>query len=196
MAIKLPKKERFEGLIKAAVSEFLEKGYENASMDSIAKRAGVSKGGLYHHFKSKVEVLIFANNVFVKPIEQMMEKAIENKSPLKGLKTYIFKYVEFWANHPKQVAFVFLSMIKAIEKKEMWISYEGYILSLTDFFETIIKKGVENKEFKNCNEKEIAIALAGSLDGMISYILMSKKITAKIVSASIFNSIIKTILKN
>lgn len=195
MTRKLPKEERLEELINAAVAEFVEKGYENASMDSIAKRAGVSKGGLYHHFKSKEEIMIFANNVFVKPIEQMMEKAVKSESPTEGLKTYIFKYVDFWSKHPKQVAFVFLSMIKALDNKEMWISYEGYILALVDFFESIINKGIAKKEFKKCEAKEIAVALAASLDGLISYVIMSKKITAKVVSTSIFNSIVKPILK-
>jgi AcrR family transcriptional regulator len=195
MTRNLPKEERFEEIINAAVAEFVEKGYENASMDSIAKRAGVSKGGLYHHFKSKEEIMIFANNVFIKPIEQMMEKAIKGESPTEGLRTYIFKYVDFWSKHPKQVAFVFLSMIKAIGNKEMWISYEGYILALVDFFESIINKGIAKKEFKKCETKEIAVALAASLDGLISYVIMSKKITAKVVSSSIFNSIVKPILK-
>lgn len=46
-------------ILAAAVDEFLEKGFAAASMDSLAKRAEVSKRTVYNHFDSK-EVLFEA----------------------------------------------------------------------------------------------------------------------------------------
>lgn len=40
-------------IVAAAVDEFLEKGFAAASMDSLAKRAEVSKRTVYNHFDSK-----------------------------------------------------------------------------------------------------------------------------------------------
>ncbi len=40
-------------IIQAAVWLFLKHGYNTVSVSDIASRAGVSKGGLYHHFISK-----------------------------------------------------------------------------------------------------------------------------------------------
>lgn len=40
-------------ILKGARSVFLEQGYEGASVDEIARRAGVSKPTLYNHFKDK-----------------------------------------------------------------------------------------------------------------------------------------------
>ena len=40
-------------ILDAAVGEFLAKGFEGASMDRIAARAGVSKRTIYDHFSSK-----------------------------------------------------------------------------------------------------------------------------------------------
>ena len=45
-----------EKIIQAARKNFAKKGYSDTSMDDIAKSAGVSKGGLYHHFPSKEEL--------------------------------------------------------------------------------------------------------------------------------------------
>ena len=81
-----PKEKRLKQIIDNAVLEFIEKGYEGASMDSIAKRAELSKGGLYHHFNSKDEILIEANNRFMKPILKLMETCRLNPSPTEGLK--------------------------------------------------------------------------------------------------------------
>jgi AcrR family transcriptional regulator len=49
--------DRRTGLLKRAAHVFLEHGYEATSMNLIAERAGISKPGLYYHFKSKQELL-------------------------------------------------------------------------------------------------------------------------------------------
>src|SRR4051812_4353795 len=45
-----------EVLLQAALEVFAERGYQNASVDQIAERAGYSKGALYWHFPSKDDV--------------------------------------------------------------------------------------------------------------------------------------------
>lgn len=46
-------------LIAAATAEFADGGYSGSTLDAIAARAGVTKGGLYFHFAGKEE-LFFA----------------------------------------------------------------------------------------------------------------------------------------
>jgi AcrR family transcriptional regulator len=43
-------------LIEAAAAEFDERGYVGASMDGVAERAGMTKGALYFHFRSKADI--------------------------------------------------------------------------------------------------------------------------------------------
>ena len=52
----MDKKDR---LINAALDEFGENGYKKASTNNIVKRAGVSKGLLYHYFKGKEDLYEF-----------------------------------------------------------------------------------------------------------------------------------------
>lgn len=40
-------------ILKVAIEEFVKNGYEKASTDIITSRAGISKGILFHYFKSK-----------------------------------------------------------------------------------------------------------------------------------------------
>ncbi len=51
--------EHSEALLKAALAEFAEHGYEQASINRILAKAGMSKGQFYYHFKNK-EGLYFA----------------------------------------------------------------------------------------------------------------------------------------
>lgn len=48
-------------ILAAAQQEFLEKGFEKAKMEDIAKRAGVTKVMLYYHFNAKQNIL---NEIF------------------------------------------------------------------------------------------------------------------------------------
>lgn len=54
--VKLPAVRRNE-LVDCAQQLFFTKGYDNTTVADIIARAGVSKGGFYHHFLSKEELL-------------------------------------------------------------------------------------------------------------------------------------------
>ncbi len=58
-------------IIKVAKSRFIKKGFANTSMDEISVLAKVSKGGLYHHFSTKDEILM---TIFVENQENVRKK--------------------------------------------------------------------------------------------------------------------------
>ena len=43
-------------LIRVAAELFAERGYSGTTLDGVAKQAGLTKGGLYHHFRDKLEL--------------------------------------------------------------------------------------------------------------------------------------------
>ncbi|NOW89911.1 AcrR family transcriptional regulator [Clostridium beijerinckii] len=51
--------EKQNRILNAAINEFAEKGYENASTNDIVKEAGISKGLLFHYFKNKKQLFLF-----------------------------------------------------------------------------------------------------------------------------------------
>jgi AcrR family transcriptional regulator len=55
-----PRASAREKLLDAAVAEFASKGYEAATVAGIARRAGVTTGAVYAHFRSKLELLLEA----------------------------------------------------------------------------------------------------------------------------------------
>lgn len=50
-------RETVAAIRDAALRLFVELGYENASVGQIVETAGVTKGAMYHHFRSKNELL-------------------------------------------------------------------------------------------------------------------------------------------
>jgi AcrR family transcriptional regulator len=47
-----------EALLAAAIQVFLERGVARATLDEIARAAGVTRGALYWHFRDKLEIFI------------------------------------------------------------------------------------------------------------------------------------------
>jgi len=54
----LAKKERREQILRGAATVFLERGISAATMEQVARAAGVSKGCLYLYFQSKDELFL------------------------------------------------------------------------------------------------------------------------------------------
>ncbi|MFH1373009.1 MAG: TetR/AcrR family transcriptional regulator [bacterium] len=54
---KLPAETRRNQLLGAAQTLFIRNGYRATSIESIARRAGLTKGAFYYHFRSKEEIL-------------------------------------------------------------------------------------------------------------------------------------------
>jgi AcrR family transcriptional regulator len=48
---------RRDQILDAAAKMFIAQGYENSTVDEIAKEAGLSKGSIYWYFKSKLDIL-------------------------------------------------------------------------------------------------------------------------------------------
>ena len=48
----LPEEKR-KKILEICLDEFSENSYENSSTNTIVKRAGISKGILFHYFKNK-----------------------------------------------------------------------------------------------------------------------------------------------
>ncbi len=80
-------------ILDVAFRLFMEKGYEHTSIqDIIAHLGGLSKGAIYHHFKSKEDILVAVTDRMTAESNQMLA-AVRDRSDLSGkerLKT-IFK---------------------------------------------------------------------------------------------------------
>ncbi len=56
-AIVEPRQEPRQEILRAAARLFQQRGYDATSMNDVAAALKLSKGGLYHHFESKDEIL-------------------------------------------------------------------------------------------------------------------------------------------
>lgn len=80
-----------ERIIDAAEQVVLEEGASHMTMDAVAAKAGVSKGGLIYHFPSQRDLLQAMLQRFVDRVETRMAQAREElpESPVRNIKAYI-----------------------------------------------------------------------------------------------------------
>lgn len=70
-------------IIEAAVSEFLESGFEGTSMDRVALRAAVSKRTVYNHFESKDALFRAIVDIMAAEVNQALDLAFEPSRPIR-----------------------------------------------------------------------------------------------------------------
>ncbi|MDE5932188.1 MAG: TetR/AcrR family transcriptional regulator, partial [Lachnospiraceae bacterium] len=93
--------ETVSRILNVATRLFMEKGYEHTSIqDIIDDLGGLSKGAIYHHFKSKEEILIAVTDRMTEESNRMLAQIRE----LKGLsgKEKLKKIFKDSINRPEQ----------------------------------------------------------------------------------------------
>ena len=138
-----PKETRLKEIIDTAVELFLKNGFEGTTMQSIADNSGLSKGGLYHHFSSKDEVLLAANKKYFEPVTTMMDRALEHADPAEALVDFINDYIKYWSMHQRELIFANLARSKMIANIQLWKHITEFSEMMTNFYEILFKKAVD-----------------------------------------------------
>lgn len=182
--MKKPKEVRMEEILTAAINEFIEKGYEGASVESIARRSGLTKGGIYHHFRSKDEILLTANQKFQEPVLAMMQTAESTPDPAAAIAGFIEAYLDYWPRHLKEMAFLFLSFTKLLNFPGLWTLYEDYCHLMRQFACGLYERGMASGQFRAHDPDRQALALLAALDGVLGYLIMDGELDRKQVIGS------------
>lgn len=134
-------------ILKAAEEEFMEKGYGNAKMMSIAARAGVSHSMLHYYYRSKGKLfqMIFDEKakLIVSILEGVHDKEISFKEVISHFVMNQFDLMR------KNDRFVWLMIDELIHNKEnltkimeiVLPKVTGYIQCVNDMLEKEVKAG-------------------------------------------------------
>ena len=69
-------------ILSVAVNEFAYNGFENANINTIAKKAQVSVGSLYKYFDTKTDLFLTSVNYGIQNLEAVMESVIVSDEPI------------------------------------------------------------------------------------------------------------------
>lgn len=90
-----------ERIRNAALAEFGAKGYEDASLNVMCAENGISKGLLYHNFKSKDELYLYCvKDCFEKLTSYLNNAECNNDDSLKDMQNILAQRRQFFRENP------------------------------------------------------------------------------------------------
>ncbi|MDA3885251.1 MAG: TetR/AcrR family transcriptional regulator [Candidatus Delongbacteria bacterium] len=90
-----------EKIILSAMELFARNGFIPTTVDSIAKKAGLSKGSIYNYFKSKEEIFKAIISTMLEFSDIMISEIKKIKEPLEKLENIIAQSAEFCKRDPE-----------------------------------------------------------------------------------------------
>lgn len=156
-------------LISAVAAVFVEKGYSGASTRDLASALGLQRGSLYHHIKSKEELLY---EVVLKPVRSIvgdLQHIVESEAPVRvRLSLVVAAHIDAFDRHFPHL-FVFLQerfpigdeqLPQAREIAQLARHYEGLVVAL-------ITEGMADGSLRDdLNPQTAARALLGMCNWM------------------------------
>ena len=144
------KEDRPAEITQAALAAFAENGYAATRVDEVAKRAGVSKGLLYLYFKTKEDLFKAVIRSFLSPRIDALISNIE-ETELSAEEFVRGPFLEFATSLPKSPAKILVRLMIAEGPKHpdliAWY-WDNVVSGAIDELRTLIKRGVDNGEFR------------------------------------------------
>lgn len=134
-------------IIEVSWRLFYEKGYDNTTVDEIIKECGISKGGFYHHFPAKDDLLSSLSDMFDAQYEAALAELDPEKNSydkLMYLSGHLFRYIE------EKIPVDILSLVystQVIKKGQKYLLDQNRLYFKT--LNTIIREGQSRGEIIN-----------------------------------------------
>src|SRR5580704_8444273 len=103
--------DRREAILAAALDEFSARGFANARLDDVARRAGVAKGTIYLYFKDKEALFQELVRFQIGPVVGALEAVLASDLPLAVIVEHALDIFvrEIYGTHRKQVLRLIIS---------------------------------------------------------------------------------------
>lgn len=146
-------------ILQTALKLFLEKGYDNTSIQDIIDRlGGLSKGAIYHHFKSKEAILIQLMNEMDGYIEETLSVICRDKTK-NGFEKLQELFRQSLLNSDKETAF--LAAPNLMKNPRMLAMHIESIFKeiVPGYIQPVIEEGVADGSIQTEYPKELAEVL-------------------------------------
>ncbi len=159
--------ERYDQILKAAKVCFLEKGYFVTRVDEIAKQAGLSKGGVYFHFKSKREIfLALVEEEYSRAMTVIDSVTMGEGDALEKLLTLADHFTRVFetGDEPKFLVVIGEMALRDPEVRDQLLAVQqSYLDKIAELVEWGVREGHLREEL---DTQMVALVLKSQLDGV------------------------------
>jgi AcrR family transcriptional regulator len=182
MTHKLPREERLLQILDAASEIFIGKGYENASMDDVARAAGLSKGALYHHYAAKSDLLSEVGERLMKPVFLLFAEAREAADPIDGILSLAGGVLNHWSRRPREYALVLQYFSSAFTSPAYWPGYRRHHAYRAEVVRSLYARAIAGGALRSFDTDPVAVTFLSFLDGYTGYFIMECHQPAQILT--------------
>lgn len=168
---KTGQQNRRESLLQAAIEVFSERGYQGATMEEIARRAGVAKGTPYLHFSDKADLFYAVFERWVADILKASERAFASATTARErLLALLMSSVDYIEAHrelfPLTLEVWAASSTPALRKR-FAAALKGLYADYRREAASVIRAGQAGHELRGDVDAEaLAALLTGAVDGL------------------------------
>lgn len=154
-------------ILEAALRVIARDGFQNTTLDTVAKEAGRSKGGIVHYFPTKDEIIQAAVVAFY---DRIFERGKATRDQFDDPLDRILSF-EWLLNHDDPDAYVgyrlsFDFMCLAAQKDEYAKLYGNWVKGWLFFVEEDIKAGIRNGQFQVMDVEGTARLISAIYEGI------------------------------
>jgi AcrR family transcriptional regulator len=144
-----------ERILEVAMKEFTRSG-ANASLEEIAKKAGVGPGTLYRHFPTREELLMAVYRSEMEKLASAERTLRDSMSPVEALRAWLLLFVD--AVETKQIIAPVLNTLVGDPKKVFKASYA----QLHEAIRALVKRAIKSGDIrKDLDPMDLLRALVG-----------------------------------
>jgi AcrR family transcriptional regulator len=151
-----PPEVRRAQLFQAAMAACAERGYHDTRMEDIAARAGLSKGSLYHHFRSKEDLFLALLEYLIDEFARVLRQPSLDESATAALRQTAEMMIAYADADPEfargMADFYLLSVRNPAFKDRFAVHYDALISEGA----RVIRRGIERGEFSPDLDPELA----------------------------------------
>ncbi len=160
--------ERQVRIINAAIKEFAQKGYKNASTNEIIREAGISKGLLFHYFRNKKSLYLFLydHSVEILTKEFYGQICFCHEEFFETIRQLFLQEYELYVKHPEM--YNFFKSAANVDSEEVKSELDKRVHDLTAVGLGEIMENIDISRFKDGIDMEKAInVIMWSMQGFL-----------------------------
>lgn len=158
-----------EKLLDSAYAEIYKHGFQGASVDTILANCKITKGSMYHHFKSKKNLALAVIDEILAP---KMTRMVDDVDETLSLKDKLFSIIDFIGTVPYLLASgcplskLTTEMAPLDDDFKVHLSLIHHTLHYS--LQKMVQEGIDNGEIKSLDSNDFATFLIASIWGNIS----------------------------
>ncbi len=170
------------GLLFHAIDCFARHGYAGASIDRIARAAGVTKGAVYYHFRDKQQLLFASVKDCISTFESAVMARVERLDDPRDALAEVATMCADIARDDNHRRFILTLMVEALDTHpELEAEFQAMMQRFRAFQAHLIRRGQQQRLFRAAVNPDAAAEafVAGILGAELQYYQDSKAVDVR-----------------